>query len=628
MKSYQQLFAELKRRKVFKVAAVYGAVAFVLLQVADLLGQGLRLPESFMPFITAVILLGFPLALILAWAFEVTPEGVQRTGAAAAGEIEGILAEPASKRWPAGLLALLGVAALLGGTWWAGRQSATQALDDDDRPEALELAYATPNEDPRPSIAVLPFVNMSADEEQEYFSDGITEEILNTLANVRELRVSGRTSTFAYKDQDKDLRAIGEELGVQYIVEGSVRREGDQLRITAQLIDANDGSHVWSEQYDRQLESIFAIQSEIATAIADELRVPLGLSDPSELVQPVADLEAYDLYLAARSKMRTRGAALNEAVDLFEAAIARDSFWAPAWAGLAEATELRLWYPEAFGGALADSAASLRELEAAERAARRALELDPRSPSANVALGSVLRDRLEWNASERAYRDALSIDPDNAEAHQQVGELLLATGRIARAVHEMDRAALLDPAPIRIYQLGAALDADDREGEAAEAYELGIRLDPENHMWALRRNLGGLHFRAGRYEEARQYWADDDNAARRAQSLQKIDWALRGKPMAIPDSMRPYLNPMDWLSLEEPDSAAAALVSFGSELNIGLKVLFNYVVWSPGFDSLRSHPVVRAAMREHNLAGMTVQRTPPAERKRPTALRTAEDSTP
>ncbi|MGD8496531.1 MAG: tetratricopeptide repeat protein [Gemmatimonadales bacterium] len=629
MKSHQQLFAELKRRKVFKVAAVYGAVAFGLIQVADPLGQALRLPETFLPFVVAILLLGFPVALVLAWAFEVTPDGVHRTGAAAPGEIEAIVAEPASKRWPAGLLAVAGAAALLGGVWWAGLQTGRSEGGAEAAAagaDSLQLAYGDVADDPRPSIAVLPFADMSREHDQEYFSDGMTEELLNTLANIRELRVSGRTSTFAYKDREEDLRTIGDELGVQYLVEGSVRKDGDELRITAQLIDASDGSHLWSDTYDRKLESVFAIQTEIATSIADQLRVPLGLSDPSQLVDPVEDLEAYDLYLAARARMRLRGAALNEAVDLFEAALARDSTWAPAWAGLAEATEVRLWYDEPWNGVYPDSATVHVELEASERAARRALELDPRNPSAHVALGSVLRDRFEWEASEKAYRAALAIDPDNAEAHQQLGELLSSMGRVGRGVQEIDRAAVLDPAPIRFYILGNALQLDDREAEAMEAYELGIRLDPENHLWPLRRNLGGIHLAAGRYDEARRYYGDDPNARRRAAMLQKVDIMERGTFATLPDSARWLVGPVNWMRLGEPDSAAAALVAFPPET--GLEISFNYIVWYPVFDDLRSRPDVRAAMREHGLANLTLQRTPASERKRPAALRTAGEATP
>jgi len=621
MKSHQQLFAELKRRKVFKVAAVYGAVAFGLIQVADPLGQALRLPETFLPFVVAILLLGFPVALVLAWAFEVTPDGVHRTGAAAPGEIEAIVAEPASKRWPAGLLAVAGAAALLGGVWWAGLQTGRSegGAEAAAGADSLQLAYGDVADDPRPSIAVLPFADMSREHDQEYFSDGMTEELLNTLANIRELRVSGRTSTFAYKGREVDLRTIGDELGVQYLVEGSVRKDGEQLRITAQLIDASDGSHLWSDTYDRKLESVFAIQTEIATSIADQLRVPLGLEDRSQLVNPVGDLEAYDLYLAARARMRLRGEALNEAVDLFEAALARDSTWAPAWAGLAEATEVRLWYDEPWGGEYPDSATVSAELEAAERAARRALELDPRSPSAHVALGSVLRDRFEWEPSERAYRAALAIDPDNAEAHQQLGEMLFSMGRVGRAVEEIDRAAVLDPAPIRLHILGTALQLDDREPEAIEAYELGIRLDPENHLWPLRRNLGSIHLNAGRYEEARRYYGDDLNARRRAAMLRKVDIMERGTFATLPDSARRLLGPVNWVQLGEPDSAAAALAAFPPD---GLEISFNYIAWYPVFDDLRSRPDVRAAMREHGLANVTLERTSPAERKRPAALRT------
>jgi len=349
MRSYQQFLAELKRRKVFKVVAVYGAVAFGLLQVADPLATALGLPDAFLTYVVAILFLGFPLAIVFAWAFEVTPDGVLKTGTAAPGEIEAIVSLPASKRWPAGLMALAGVGALVAGGWWVGRQTAPEMPDTAAAAESasdIRLAFTDPGDDLRPSLAVLPFADMSPEGDQEYFSDGITEEILNTLARIRELKVAARTSAFAFKGQDLDMRVIGDSLGVAYLIEGSVRKAGNQLRITAQLISAADGTHLWSDQYDRPMDDVFAIQTEIALAIAEELRIPLGLDDPSGLVTPTADLEAYDLYLAGLAQMRTRGAAVAEAARLFESAIARDSTWAPAWAKLAEAREILTFYPE------------------------------------------------------------------------------------------------------------------------------------------------------------------------------------------------------------------------------------------------------------------------------------------
>ena len=621
MRSHQQFLAEMKRRKVFNVAAVYGATAFVLLQVADILKEGLRLPESFMPFITAVTLLGFPLALIVAWAFEVTPEGVKRTDEATPDEIEEIISQPMSKRWPAGLAALVGLGALLAGAWWVGTRTGPLASDVPDGPAAsARLAYADVSEDPRPSIAVLPFVNMSADEEQEYFSDGITEEILNVLAKIQELRVAARTSAFAFKGKQIDLRTVGDSLGVRYLIEGSVRKAGNELRITAQLIDAADGSHLWSDRYDRTLDNVFEIQSEIAEAIAAELRVPLGMDDPSGLVTPTADLEAYDLYLAGRSRLRERGDNVKEATRLFEAAIARDSMWAPAWAALAEATEIQLWYlrTQTFSNPGQDVIDA--ELGAAERAARRALELDPGQASAYVALGNVLRDRFDWTGSEAAYQAALALDPDNAEAHQQLAEMLGAIGRASDAVRSAARATALDPAPIRLNILGWTLSLDDRYEEAIVAYERGILLDPDMDLENLRFNLGTLYFDNRRYDETYDVWATIPGVK---EELDQGGWEeyvalLEGGSFdAFPDSLKATLSPEALLHLGEPDLAASQLANPPGGDWIGSL----YRVWSPVFDPVRDHPALQAYMAAHSLAGVTPQRTPVDERELPSVLR-------
>jgi len=623
MKSYQEFFAELKRRKVFKVAAVYGVVSFGLIQVADPLTDALLLPVAFLTYVVATLMLGFPLALVLAWALEVTPDGVQRTGAAAPGEIEAMVNAPASQRWPAGLLALVGAGALLAGGWWVGQRTSNPGGVVAEASLVSGVRLVDLADDPRPSIAVLPFADMSSGGDQEYFGDGMAEEILNTLVKIRDLRVAGRTSAFAYKGENKDLREIGSELGVSYIVEGSVRKEGDQLRITAQLIDAADGSHLWSDQYNRALTaaSVFQIQSEIAEAIADALTVPLGLANASDLVIPTGDLEAYDLYLAGRARLRAREEGVFEAVDLFRAAVARDSTWAPAWAGLADAISLQVWYPT-----FSDDEFPLEEtLAEAERAARRALELNPQNPTALVALGSIHRDRREWPEAEAAYRRALDLDPDNAEAHQQYGEWLHKQGRVAEAVQSTDRAAALDPSGIRIFQLQYILQSDGRWDEATQVLEWAA--DNGLEFFAFDRNLRKMGteraYAEGRYEDMLVPWDEVETPTDSAGWGEYVRALAGGRLDLVPDTLTTAgrLGAGDYFRLNERDLAVDDFVTTMDSEDGWLNI--EWASFSE-LDGLRSHPGFQAYMASQGLPGFTVQRTPVDERVRPAILRQAD----
>jgi TolB-like protein len=624
MRGYQQFFAELKRRHVFKVAAIYGAVAFGVLQVADPLGTALGLSDSFLSLVVGLLLLGFPVALVLAWAFEVTPDGVQKAEPAAPGEIEAIVAQPASRRWPAGLLALAGAALLFGG-WWMGHSTAADPAES--TPSEAHLAFTDLADDPRPSIAVLPFTDMSPEGDQEHFSDGMTEEIINVLARSGQFGVRGRTSAFAYKGENRDLREIGSELNVAYLIEGSVRKDGDQLRITAQLIDAADDSHLWSESYTRPAANIFDIQIEIAEAIAGALQVPLGLDDHGDLVTPTADVEAYDLYLAARSRLRERGPGIDEAARLFEAAIARDSAWAPAWAGLADATELQLWNPRRdipFEATLA----------AAERRAQRALELQPQNSTALVVLGNVHRDRYEWADAEASYRRALAVDPDNPEAHQQYGELLHKMGRLQEAVRSLDRAAALDPAAVRLAQLMYVLHRDSRwdETDAVRRWAGTQGIDmtfggasPDgDEFWRRTRA-----WEEGRYEDVGSITPGWSFGAADSATWAAAIPALRaGRFDLLPDS----LKDVDWgyahlVRFGELDRAVEEFLEYrqaGEASGSNLVRLTPEEVWWPVLDPIRSHPRIQSYLVSIGLGGRTVQRTPVDERIRPAILRQAE----
>ncbi|TFG65297.1 MAG: tetratricopeptide repeat protein [Gemmatimonadales bacterium] len=519
---YQRFFAELKRRRVFRVMAVYGAVAFVVLQVADILQEGLRLPDSFLPVATAVLLLGFPIAIVLAWAFESTPEGIKRTEQAAPGELREIISAPASQRWPAGMLALVGVTALLAGAWYVGRQSAPATAAD----AAAGRIDA--------SIAVLPFVNMSSDEEQEYFSDGISEELLNLLAKIPELQVAARTSSFSFKGQNLEIPEIARRLNVAHVLEGSVRKSDDQVRITAQLIRADDGFHLWSETWDRTLEDIFAIQDEIAADVAEQLQVTLlGAAPTAEETDP----QAYSLFLQARHLGRQGAAgAYEQSNALYEQALAIDPDYAAAWTNMAnnyinlgasdllplgEANQLA---QDAVNRALAIdrdyamayailgrlTVSSDNNLATAAPHYERALELEPTNPEIIGRASLLVRDlgRLDESISLLEY--ALARDPVSALGHNNLGRMYLWAGRLDEAIASNRTALNLSPGLTSAnYDIGTALllkgepeaalaafaqeEADEEfrvKGTALALWELGRQAEYEAAFTDLRERWG------------------------------------------------------------------------------------------------------------------------------------------
>jgi len=421
--SYQRFFAELKRRRVFRVAAVYGATAFIVLQVADLFQEGLELPQVFLRVVTILSLLGFPVALVVAWVYERTPAGVRRTDPAQSGEIEEIVASPPAKRWPMGLAAAAGTALLLVGGWWGLGSPAAPGRG------------GAPGDD-----AMAGDVNMSGDPADEYFSDGLSEELLNVLAQIEGLKVAARTSSFAFKGRELDIREIGETLGVETILEGSVRRGADGLRITAQLIDVGDGFHVWSETYDRGSEDVLILQDEIAGSVAAALRPQLQ----GELVSVqarggTADVGAHDLYLRGRARLNARRSAddLRTAADDFRRATEIDSTYARAWAGQAVATSLLAAYAGVPCSELAGSVIRLAD---------RALALDPEIAGAYAARYIIADCEHRWPDAETELLKAVSADPSYATAHQWLGELYIVLGRNDEAGQALQRALRLDPA--------------------------------------------------------------------------------------------------------------------------------------------------------------------------------------
>jgi TolB-like protein/Flp pilus assembly protein TadD len=434
--------AELKRRKVFRVAVVYLVVAWLVVQVASTTFEPMGLPPWTLKLVITLAALGFPLACALAWAFDVTPQGIQRT------------------------------------------QAAAPALGHVDAPEAKTLpqaAAAAPTSEPPDSVAILPFVDMSPGRDQEYFCDGIAEEIINSLCCIRDLRIASRTSSFQFKGRAADVREIGRALGVGAVLEGSVRKAGERVRITAQLVSSADGYHLWSESYDRDLSDVFAIQTEIAQKLVGALRVSLSRQE-RELIQRrgTSNAEAYDLYLRGHAHLRDgTDTALDHAVRFFREAMQRDERFAQAYAGIAQAQSMRgLWR---VGMTQAD-------FDEAFSASRRALELEPRMPEAYIARALLLSLQARKNEACQDFEEAIRLNPASFDAHYLYARHRFQSGELERAVPLYEAAVRLRPDD---YQALCLLEgvlrqtgAMDRHVEVArramQALERQLAIDPRD----------------------------------------------------------------------------------------------------------------------------------------------------
>jgi len=478
---------ELKRRNVFRVAVAYLISAWLLLQLADIVLENISAPQWVMQVFMLALAVGLPIALIFAWAFELTPEGLKRekdvdrsqsitpqTGRKLDFAIISVLAvvvvlllvdrftgaesemgsEPFSQ---AGQLTEKGSepfspaeppAAAVGevkrdltpesSSQTGDTSSPSSQTGDTSSPSSQTGAAASGIQEK--SIAVLPFVNMSSDPEQEYFSDGISEEILNALAKVKDLKVAGRTSSFAFKGENQDLRQVGQTLGVEHILEGSVRKSGTKVRITAQLIQVADGFHLWSESYDRELDDVFAIQDEIAQAILEQLKAHLLDSEQNVIVAARTDSEAYDLYLLAKQRTYERSKpTLEAAAEFLDKAIAIDPEYAPAYAqrGIAEI----LLSDQDYGDTPIVQARSQAKLYIDQ-----ALRLNPQDPEALAALGLYYNNNPGKNDQAiEALEKALAINPNMVDAANWLQAAYNADGRLEEAFSTLEDLVQRDP---------------------------------------------------------------------------------------------------------------------------------------------------------------------------------------
>ena len=432
-------FSELRRRNVFKVGAAYVIVGWLIAQVAELALDSFEAPSWVMKTILLLLALGLPVALLFAWAFEMTPDGIKREK-----DVERDESGTTQTNHRLSYVVVAAGVLAAGFFLWTERD-----VDEEPAPQTLETVEDR-------SVAVLPFVNMSPDPAQEYFSDGITEEIINAVVKIPGLSVPARTSVFAFRDHRGDVREIGASLGVAHVLEGSVRSQGDQVRITAQLIKVNDGFHLWSETFDRKLENIFAVQEEIAVAIAEALVGKLGTGIETVPNQTL-NMAAYDTYLRGRAALRNRE---PEAVTLLEQATSSDPNFAPAWAALAIAYQ-----------------SVLEDYQRGTETARRALDLDANNVDALNAMGAALRQQRRWLEAEQYFDRALAVDPNSAELLEDYAEFLNLVGRTREALVITSRGMEIDSHLVPL--VFAHLDALGANGHRDEAIQLSRTMAEE-----------------------------------------------------------------------------------------------------------------------------------------------------
>ena len=581
---FASFVADLKRRHIYRVAAVYAVVAWILIQLVGNLTPMLRLPEWAGSLVVVLLLIALPIVLIFAWIHGLPSAD---TSAAPTSKLDWVLA--------GGLVIVVAslVVQLVSGP--RGVDAAQPAL--------------VPSAANGISIAVLPLANLSGDEAQEFFSDGMTDEITSALAKVPNLRVVGRSSAFQFKDQSKDLRAIGEALGAIYLIDGSVRRAGNRVRVTAQLVKADDGINLWTDSYDRELTDVFAIEEDIAQAIAGALRAPLGLAEGERLVSNrTTDVDSYQDYLRGRSLVR--GRIVEEAIATLESAVARDPNFAPAWAMLSQAYRSLLDYSAVARRPdvpLEETRAFVQSaLDRGERAARRAIELDPRHDGGHAALATVLATRGQWAGADDLFAQAFAIDPSNPEALYRYGQMLNIVGRVADSLRTYEQLRTLEPlVPIYQFQAASQMYIAGRNQTAIAMLER----TPDDGPAGFYRNL----------YLARAYAA----AGRFADSADAV-LALRGELQASPEAIEAAAALIRMPRVSESPASLPALgdLNFvyayvGAESRLmepaerGLQagnVITQSTFWSPAWAPARGTAVFKAFVRDAGLVEYWRQR--------------------
>jgi TolB-like protein/Tfp pilus assembly protein PilF len=460
--SERNFFAELKRRNVYKVAVAYAVVGWLIAQIATQIFPFLEIPNWVVRLVIVLIAIGFPVALVIAWAFEATPEGIKRTK-----DVDPVAAPRAPKKYAWIYVVIVGVA-LSGGLFFFGRYSAQT-------PRQSEVTAVSTIR--QKSIAVLPFENLSDDKGAAYFADGIQDEILTKLSSIADLKVISRTSTAKYKSKPEDLKTVSQQLGVATVLEGSVQKARDKVRVNVQLIDARADSHLWAKTYDRDLADVFAIQSEVAQEIADSLQAKLSPTEANRMASaPTNDTQAYDLFLKGEFEQRIansnfRPESFDQAATWYKEAIARDPNFALALAQLAVCQLRRHWLTDPLTDA---------EVMEAGRLAKQALTLAPDLAEAHVALGLFYYYGFrEYEQALTEFRRAIELQPNNALALSFVAFVHRRQGKWDLTLDELKRSIDLNPRDA--YTMGGLAETDvflRRWTEAEDTARKALTIDP------------------------------------------------------------------------------------------------------------------------------------------------------
>lgn len=583
-------FAELKRRNVVRVGLAYIVISWLLAQVAEFAFENFGAPEWVLKTFVVLLLLGLPLVLFFAWAFELTPEGVKR-------EKDVDRSQSITPQTGQKLNRLTFVVMALAIAYFAFDKFVLSNVQEAQPEPAAALASA----EPQRSIAVLPFVDMSPGKDQEYFTDGLTENLLNALAQLRELRVAGRTSSFAFKNRNEDLRGIGEQLGVAHILEGSVQKSGVQIRITAQLINAEDGYHLWSQTYDRTLEDIFAVQDEIANEVAKAMRVTL-LGHAADTQQAVSQntTSAYNEYLKGHHEASRGNVQGHEQARMyFERALQLDPGLALAWAGQSASQSYITGFADTdFEGGY----------EAARSSALRALELNPDLPEAHVALANIQSSYdWDWAAAEASLRQALSLRPGDTAIRLSLARLKGSLGMRDESFADYQQVVEQDPLNwVAQRSLAGALAFRGRFDEASRILDLLEATDASRT--ALYWSRGSLQLVQGNYQRALEEFAREPFeflrltgeaiAYHHLGNREEAATALQGLISAAGESASFQIAAI-YAQWGDADNAMSWLERGYVIRDPGLQ----YLAVSPEFDPIGDDPRFKALLRKMKLGG-------------------------